>query len=119
MDIFIDAHQYGKIAQAESKAFVASEKAGRAQDAYYELRNKYEKMALACQALLEIVQERLDVSDSEIEEKILEIDLRDGRQDGKMSSRGVDCPACGRKTNTARGSCYYCGEKVENTSVFK
>ena len=119
MDIFIDAHQYGKIKQAENRANTAAEKASRAQDAFYELERKQEKMALACQALLELIQEHSGITDSQIEEKILEIDLRDGSADGKIGTQILNCPHCGRKTNTARNACYYCGAKIQEKHLFE
>lgn len=119
MDFFVDAHQYAKINQAERSADTAAEKASRAQDSYYKLLKKQEKMALVSQALLEIVQERLGVSDEELENKILEIDLRDGSADGKIGGQVVSCKNCGRKTNTQRGSCFYCGTKTAEGHAFE
>jgi len=118
MDIFIDTHQYRGINEAKNKAYTASEKAGRIQESYFELKKRHDKMALACQALLEIVQDRLEVSDKEIEEKILEVDLRDGQADGKMGMQIVECSNCGRKTNTKRGSCFYCDTPTGDKNFF-
>lgn len=119
MDFFVDAHQYGKINQAERRADSAAEKASRVQDSYYKLLKKQEKMALVSQALWEIVQERLGISDEELQDKILEIDLRDGKADGKIGGQIVTCKNCGRKTNTQRGSCFYCGTNTTEGHAFE
>ena len=81
------------------KADSASAKAKRVQNEFQKLQDNFEKACLINQALLEIVQDKLGVSDSELEAKILEVDLRDGTADGKMSGTITVCPGCGREVN--------------------
>ena len=75
-------------------------------------------MALASQAMWELVSERAQLTDSDIRVKMEEIDLRDGSADGKMSGTLEACPTCGQKTNSVRKSCLYCGTEMPGGNAF-
>lgn len=51
-----------------------------------------DRLRLVCQALWELCSERLGVTEEELEEKVLEIDLRGGKADGKLSVRPLFRP---------------------------
>ena len=58
-------------------------------------------------------------TDEQLVDKMREVDLRDGREDGKMGSGGAPCPKCGRMLNRRRTQCMYCGERVDKEHVFQ
>jgi hypothetical protein len=65
-------------------------------------------------AMSEIVRDKLKLSEQEIEAKLAEIDLRDGRLDGQSrppvgSSSVARCPDCHRPNAASRRQCLYCG----------
>ena len=63
--------------------------------------------------------EKLGVTESELIEKVKEIDLRDGIQDGKVSLSLTICPQCSRRYNTNANRCLYCGFSEEsNDTIF-
>ena len=76
------------------------------------LQRQVDRLSLACQAMWELVRERTGRSEAQLEQKILEIDLRDGKADGKLSAPVLDCPSCGAKTNSHRSTCVMCGAAV-------
>ncbi len=83
------------------------------------LEHKLNSLALASQAMWELLQERTDVSQEELEERMHEIDLRDGVADGKITHTAVACPHCGRKTTRRRSHCMYCNSAItENEDPF-
>ena len=41
-----------------------------------------------------------------------EIDLRDGKADGKMTRSDTDCFQCGRRLGKRRRNCLYCGANL-------
>lgn len=73
------------------------------------LRDEVERLALLNQALWELVQTRLKLTDADLEKKAQEVDLRDGMPDGKMSKHPLRCPKCGRVSNSKHKKCLYCG----------
>ncbi|GAA6152068.1 hypothetical protein [Pseudoteredinibacter isoporae] len=72
-----------------------------------DLNNKLERLNLYVLALGELLGD-LGVSKETIEKKIEEIDLRDGKRDGKFSEVSI-CTNCRRKTAVSRPYCMYCG----------
>ena len=82
------------------------------------LQRQVDHLSLACQAMWEMLRDNTTLSDAELEKKILEIDLRDGKADGKLGPQVLTCPACGAKTNSARNSCVMCGAAIHAPSQF-
>ncbi len=74
-----------------------------------ELREQVSRLALLNQAMWELVRERLQVTDADLEKAAQEVDLRDGVQDGRMSAHPLQCPRCKRVSNSRHKKCLYCG----------
>ena len=98
-------------ARAAGAAF-AGEEAARARREYLRLESKIDALALVCQALWELVREKTDLTEKDIEEKMREIDLRDGRRDAKIDGGRTECPACHRIAHTRQRACMYCGTEI-------
>mgnify|MGYP006290246909 CR=1 FL=1 len=81
------------------------------------LRDQVERTLLFNQAMWELVSEKLNLTDKDLETKAQEVDLRDGKADGKMSDHPLRCPNCGRVSNSRHKKCLYCGLLFEG-SVF-
>ena len=74
---------------------------------------KSEKTALISQALWELVREHTDLTEEDIEKKIEEIDMRNGKIDGRIVPEIFECPTCNRKVNSRQSMCIYCGETLQ------
>ena len=83
------------------------------------LEGKIESLALACQALWEILRESTHLTENEMMAKMQEIDLRDGRADGRLSAVADTCRQCGRKTSRRRDTCLYCGAQNPATELLR
>jgi hypothetical protein len=61
-----------------------------------------------------LLQEQHGYTDEQLIQRIQEIDLQDGKLDGKVAKEQVrpDCPQCGRKLMGRRPVCLYCGAEV-------
>ncbi|MDB6135473.1 MAG: hypothetical protein JWM59_3716 [Verrucomicrobiales bacterium] len=93
---------------------------GREQGAQLDhLTDRIERLTLASQALWELLQERVHLTEGELKQKMLEIDGRDNCLDGRLPSDAVNCRACGRLTVTKRSQCQFCGEPVEGRHLFR
>jgi len=76
------------------------------------LKTTVERLALTNAALVEILSERVGVTERDILEKIEEIDLRDGVKDGKITMKPRNCSKCSRVLPAKRKICLYCGEEA-------
>ncbi|MFO7593516.1 MAG: zinc ribbon domain-containing protein [Pseudomonadota bacterium] len=96
----------GRIKSRENTADIAS------------LEEKIDALSLACHAMWEILQQKHGVTLTELESKIQELDLRDGKLDGKLDLRVKNCPDCGHKLSSRHRNCFYCGAPIPGGGVF-
>ncbi len=113
-----ETYQQTRISAAETTAESAEAKVDRYAQALSNVQRQVDRLSLACQALWEILRERTDITEQDLESKMLEIDERDGSVDGKIGMQAVDCPACGRKTSSRRNSCVMCGAPIKPPHAF-
>lgn len=114
-----EAYQQTKIAGAERAAERAQSKADRYASDIAGIKNHVDRLSLACQAMWELLRDRSDLTEEDIEAKILEVDGRDGRVDGKIATQVCTCHACGRPTNSRRSSCVMCGAPLKRLHQFE
>lgn len=118
MDLF-DLYQQGKIREAREQAEAAQNETARMAAQLRNLQRRTDTLALACQALWEILRERADLTDSDLISRMQAIDQRDGSADGRMTPMPVECPSCHRRTNSQRGECIYCGGRLPGRQIFE
>ncbi|MEO7700686.1 MAG: hypothetical protein ABIZ04_15800 [Opitutus sp.] len=119
MNFLFDIGQEGNIHAADKTAQRANDKAVDALSGSIDLKRRVEVMALANQALFEILKTRIGITEEEVILRMAEIDGRDGSNDGKISSRVVLCHKCGRKVSTAPLRCIFCGDTIKDGHVFE
>lgn len=119
MSFFIDAYRLGQVQEAKTDAIEAKVRADQAVDRLRDLEITVSHMALTCQAMWELLRELSDVTDAELLAKMKEVDLRDGKADGRMSPMIVQCPKCGKPSNTKHSQCMYCGAAIPKPHVFQ
>lgn len=73
-------------------------------------------MALTTMAMFALMSERLGISEADLEAKIREIDLADGKLDGKVRVETNECPSCSRPVSKRHKKCMYCGSDI-NTGL--
>lgn len=114
-----DLYQQQQINDAERTADKAISKADRYAGDISDLRNHVERLSLASQAMWELLQNWAGITEAELETKMIEIDARDGRIDGKMGTAPISCPACGRTTSSTRDTCVMCGAPTRRKHQFE
>ena len=121
MNFIWDAIQQRQIQATHERADYAVDKTIGLESDAGTLQHRVEVMALANQALFEILRDRLGITEQEVIYRMAEIDASDGRKDGKMSAnaRVVTCRQCGRPVSTKRLRCIYCGEMVTEGHPFE
>lgn len=76
------------------------------------------KSLMINEALWEIVRDKLHVTQDELNDKLYEIDMRDGEIDGKNQRSVTKCPQCNRPVSGRHPACLYCGQVIDD-SVFR
>jgi len=95
----------------------AERSAERAAEDVEQLRAEVGRLTLACAALWTLVKEH-GHTDEELLARMQELDLRDGKLDGRMAPEVATCAACGRKTKAGRRACLYCGKELPAGPAF-
>lgn len=92
--------------------------ANSAQDKVEELQGQLDRLHLITQSIWELIQSKTDLTDDDLLAKVQEVDLRDGRLDGKSGAKPQNCPKCRRVVSVRTNVCIYCGIKADKTSAF-
>jgi len=73
------------------------------------LEDQLERTQLTCRAMWSLLQEKLNLTDVDLVKRIHELDLLDGKTDGKVKKKASSCPKCGRTIAAKSSRCMYCG----------
>jgi hypothetical protein len=80
---------------------------------------RLERLGLLCQAMWEMLRDRAEFSDDQLAAKVREVDLRDGREDGRIGERVLECPHCRNSVNSRSPRCVVCGHVVVTPHAFE
>ena len=89
-----------------------------ARDATHRLEEKLDRLALISRAMFELLQESSAFSEERLSAKVLEIDLRDGQADGKVTAQPKKCSKCAATMSPKFGRCLFCGQRDDSASPF-
>ena len=78
-------------------------------------RKNTERLYLVVQAMWELLKDKAGLTDADLDAKVQEIDMRDGRLDGQDSTQTdpLTCRQCGRTILSGQAQCSWCGTQVE------
>jgi hypothetical protein len=68
---------------------------------------------LVSEAVWSLVSEKLGLTQEELLDRVNEIDLSDGRLDGKVRREATKCSKCQRVSAQRFRACVYCGHPLE------
>jgi hypothetical protein len=105
--------------ETDSKVHRVANKIENLADEMHSLRQKVEKLSLSCQAMWELIRDNTDLTEEELFVKMTEVDLRDGKLDGRLGQQVLICSNCGRKVSSKRSNCFYCGYMLAKNSAFE
>lgn len=119
LDLLWENFQQRRIRDAVAKAEGAKEVAVTTGTAISALNSQLETLILANQAMWELLSERAELTETDLINKMNEVDLRDGKLDGKIEKKVVkNCEDCGHKISNQRTVCYWCGSELPKKSPF-
>jgi hypothetical protein len=80
------------------------------------LRHDVDRLLMITEALWTFLKKEHGYSDEDLANAVKEIDLRDGRLDGRAEQpQASPCPNCGRINSARRSLCIYCGQPLPVT----
>lgn len=109
-EVMWEIGQQQRMVEVTHEANEARRKAGDADSRVADLEHAVDRLLLLNRALWEIVQKFHPVDNEYFLAKVAEIDLRDGRLDGKLVKQSLrHCRSCGRAIGQRHVKCIYCG----------
>ena len=109
-DILWDLHQQRRINEASDQAARGESEAKQAAREVRELQARVDALTLACTTMWSLMQTKLGMTDQEFGARLREIDLRDGKLDGRIAPEVKACPRCKRTMSNRHSRCLYCGD---------
>ena len=109
MHMLWDLYQQSQIRATQAKVESASNRTKDVRDSVLKLEDRTDRLALTTMAMWALMSEKLGITEADLEAKIQEIDLSDGRLDGKVRVQAKTCPSCNRKLSKRHNKCMYCG----------
>jgi hypothetical protein len=116
-DLFWNLSQERRLRGLSHEAEVASRGAGRTADDLARMQADLDRLALACAALWSLLKDA-GHTEEQLAARMQELDLRDGKLDGKLALDVVTCTGCGRKSRPERKTCMYCSTPLPRGAAF-
>jgi len=107
--LFWEIHQTRRIAEAKAAGQRGSAKALDAMREVRAMEDRIDKLALVCRAMWELLKENTDLTEEHLMARVEQIDLSDGRDDGKVKAKVQKCAKCDRTLAQRHKKCMYCG----------
>jgi hypothetical protein len=117
-DIFWEFRQENRISDAKADASIASAQAKNARHVVYALENRIDKLTLICQSMWSLIQDKTDLTETDLLKRVTDIDLQDGKLDGKYARPIVKCKKCDSAISHQFRKCLFCGEEYTEGDVF-
>jgi ribosomal protein S27AE len=104
---------------AQTSPHVPSRPRGPRSDDARRLSDRIDRLQLVCMALWELIEEKTSLTSEELAAKVKELDLADGKADGKVSRTVKNCTKCGRAMSPRHQRCLYCGSAKLHENPFE
>lgn len=122
-DTFRHTHRNSYSTDLTSAKLDSLDAKSKARDASTEvtyLKLKVEKLMIITEAMWMILKETTKYTDEELKEKMRQIDLKDGKLDGRVAAElPGKCTKCGQLLQKNKYVCIYCGTENDTPDVFK
>ncbi len=109
LEFLWEFEQHRRIAEAEGQANRAAHNAREAHHKSSSHESRLDTMTLAVMAMWSILQDRLGVTEAQLVERMQQLDLSDGKVDGKVAQPSSTCGSCSRVMSARYKRCIYCG----------
>lgn len=118
MDFLWDLHQHNQIAKAQADAARGQHRADNAMERVTQLEARFNRLALLTNALWGLLKETTGLTDEQLTQRVQELDMADGKLDGKVHATATPCGNCGRTLSQRHQKCLFCGWEPERKDAF-
>lgn len=77
-----------------------------------EFNTNIEKLTLLCQAMWALIEETTDLTEEDLEDKILELEILRGDLFEEIEETAESCPQCNAAIPAAMDKCQFCGHEL-------
>ncbi len=98
-----------ELAGTKDGAFRAMSRSAHNWTTVMKLNDRSDRLTIACMAIWSILKEKLQFSEEELFKRMQEIDLKDGKLDGRIRSQVKECTSCKRVMSQSHQKCIWCG----------
>lgn len=109
---------YGRVSEVAANAGRAEAQADRANREVASLEDRIDHLTLLNMAMWSLLQEKTGLTEQDLLDRVRQIDLQDGVEDGKARKQIAKCPKCGRTMSPRHRRCLYCGAGDLNYTAF-
>lgn len=111
-------HAEVRAAKAQRQAARANRKSTDVSSDMHDIEDRLDKLVMISQAMWELLRDNTSLEESDLFNKIQEIDLRDGVEDGRVTPTVQKCRDCGRVMHPRHNKCLYCGREKLHEQAF-
>lgn len=83
-----------------------------------DLEDRLERLSLVCMAMWSLLQDKTNLTEEDLLQRVQMLDLMDGTADGKATRTVQKCHKCGRTMSPKHRKCLYCGASETHESAF-
>ncbi len=105
--------------QAKAQANWASTRSLAAKRNVAYLEGRVDRLTLVNAAMWSLMQDKLGVTEEDLINRMVEIDISDGTPDGKITAGIRKCTKCGRTLAAKHRKCLYCGAADLRATAFE
>ena len=118
-NIFWEIPLYAAAASAERRASSSEHQALKANREVRQLEARVEKLTMVAAAMWTLLKKQHpELSDDQLAQAVQDIDLSDGKLDGRVRHDACACPNCSRPIAGRHERCIYCGQEIDRPGAF-
>jgi hypothetical protein len=77
-----------------------------------EFNSNFDKLTLLCRAMWSLIEENTDLTEEDLESKILELELLEGKLFEESEETVESCPSCNAAIPADMDRCQFCGHEL-------
>lgn len=116
--LFLHMAQSRRINEAKNAARRGTAKALDAKRDVRYLEERLDRLTLVNMAMWSLLKEKVGVTEEELINRMVEIDISDRKADGKVTPDVRKCGKCGRTLAAKHRKCLYCGAADLRATAF-